>query len=67
MKIERHGINPDAPPKGEGWVERLAAGHGGCICGVAPNAGTVDYSDCSPNQHAVKHFHAAGHPIAGKL
>jgi hypothetical protein len=26
MKTERHGINPDVPPSGEGCAECLAAG-----------------------------------------
>jgi hypothetical protein len=60
MKNERHGINPDMPPSGEGCVECLAAGGWWLHLLRCAECGHVGSCDSSPSQHASKHFHATG-------
>src|ERR1700756_3080546 len=67
MKNERHGINPDVPPSGEGCVECLAAGGWWLHLRRCAECGHVGCCDSSPSQHASKHFHSTGHPIAASF
>ena len=67
MKTERHGINPDVPPSGEGCVECLVAGGWWLHLRRCAECGHVGCCDSSPSQHASKHFHATGHPIAASF
>jgi hypothetical protein len=67
MKTERHGINPDVPPSGEGCVECLAAGAWWLHLRRCTECGHVGCCDSSPSQHASKHFHTTGHPIAASF
>jgi hypothetical protein len=67
MKNERHGINPDIPPSGEGCVACLAEGGWWLHLRRCAECGHVGCCDSSPSQHASKHFHATGHPIAASF
>ena len=67
MKSERHGINPDVPPSGEGCVECLASGGWWLHLRRCAECGHVGCCDSSPSQHASKHFHATNHPIAASF
>lgn len=67
MKSERHGINPDMPPSGEGCVECLASGGWWLHLRRCAECGHVGCCDSSPGQHASKHFHATGHPVVASF
>jgi hypothetical protein len=67
MKSDHHGINPGVPPSGEGCVECLAAGGWWLHLRRCAECGHVGCCDSSPSQHASKHFHATGHPIAASF
>jgi len=67
VKTERHGINPDVPPSGDGCAECLAAGEWWLHLRRCAECGHIGCCDSSPNQHASKHFHATGHPIAASF
>jgi uncharacterized protein GlcG (DUF336 family) len=63
MKSERDGINPAAEPSGTGCVECLAFGGWWFHLRRCAECGHIGCCDSSPNQHASKHYAAAGHPI----
>src|SRR5580658_10003761 len=63
MKSDQHGINPEAPPSGDGCVECLAAGGWWLHLRRCAECGHVGCCDSSPSQHATKHFHLSGHPV----
>ncbi|HEY6344348.1 MAG TPA: UBP-type zinc finger domain-containing protein [Bryobacteraceae bacterium] len=67
MKAEREGIDPDVPPSGEGCAECLAAGGWWLHLRRCAECGHIGCCDSSPSQHASKHFHATGHPIAASF
>ncbi|HEY6342289.1 MAG TPA: UBP-type zinc finger domain-containing protein [Bryobacteraceae bacterium] len=55
------------PPSGEGCVESLAAGGWWLHLRRCAECGHIGCCDSSPSQHALKHFHATGHPIAASF
>jgi len=67
MKSDRQGINPSVPPSGNGCVECLEAGGWWLHLRRCAQCGHVGCCDSSPSQHARKHFHASGHPIAASF
>jgi hypothetical protein len=67
MKTERRGINPDVPPSGQGCIECLEAGGWWLHLRRCTECGHVGCCDSSPSQHASKHFHATGHPVAASF
>ena len=67
MKSERDEVNPDAPPSGDGCVECLATNGWWLHLRRCAECGHVGCCDSSPSQHATKHFHATGHPIAASF
>jgi hypothetical protein len=59
------GINPTAPPSGDGCVECLAGDGPGWWLHLrrCAECGHVGCCDSSPSGHATKHWHETGHPI----
>jgi uncharacterized UBP type Zn finger protein len=56
-------INPDAVPSSNGCEECLKIGSTWVHLRLCLTCGKVGCCDSSPNRHATKHFHEAGHPI----
>jgi hypothetical protein len=56
-------INPDVVPSGNGCEECLKMGSTWVHLRLCLTCGKVGCCDSSPNRHATKHFHEAGHPI----
>ena len=63
MRKHIAGINPSVPPSGTGCVECLASGDWWLHLRRCAECGHIGCCDSSPEQHARKHFQAAGHPI----
>jgi Zn-finger in ubiquitin-hydrolases and other protein len=62
VKSERDGINPAVKPSGTGCVECSASGGWWLHLRRCAQCGHIGCCDSSPNQHASKHYAAAGHP-----
>jgi hypothetical protein len=60
-------IDPAATPSGNGCVECLASNGWWLHLRRCAQCGHIGCCDSSPNQHATKHFHATGHPIAASF
>jgi hypothetical protein len=58
------GIDPDAPPSGDGCVECLVNSTWWWHLRRCAHCGHVGCCDSSPEQHASKHARDLGHPIA---
>jgi uncharacterized UBP type Zn finger protein len=56
-------ITPDVAPSSNGCEECLKIGSTWVHLRLCLTCGKVGCCDSSPNRHATKHFHAAGHPI----
>jgi uncharacterized UBP type Zn finger protein len=56
-------INDDIVPSADGCEECLKMGSTWVHLRLCLTCGHVGCCDSSPNRHATKHFHAAGHPI----
>ncbi len=54
---------PDVKPGSPGCQECLATGASWVHLRLCLTCGHVGCCDSSPNRHATKHFHAAGHPV----
>jgi hypothetical protein len=67
VKPDRPGINPSVAPSGSGCVECLALSGWWLHLRRCAQCGHIGCCDSSPNQHATKHFHATGHPIAASF
>lgn len=67
MPKENSGVNPTIPPSGNGCVECLASGGWWLHLRRCAECGHVGCCDSSPSQHATKHFHTTGHPIAASF
>ncbi|MFE1835444.1 UBP-type zinc finger domain-containing protein [Streptomyces sviceus] len=57
------GIDPSAPPSGDGCVECDAAGGWWFHLRRCAQCGHVGCCDSSPGQHATGHFRDSGHPL----
>ncbi|GAA1252890.1 UBP-type zinc finger domain-containing protein [Kitasatospora nipponensis] len=59
------GIDPDAPPSGEGCAECLAGDGPGWWFHLrrCAQCGRIGCCDTSPAQHATRHAREAGHPF----
>ena len=57
------GIDPTAPPSGDGCVECLEAGGWWFHLRRCAQCGHIGCCDSSPSRHATAHYHATGHPI----
>jgi hypothetical protein len=57
-------IDPTVPPSGTGCVECLAAGGWWLHLRRCAACGHIGCCDSSPSQHASRHAHESGHPIA---
>jgi Zn-finger in ubiquitin-hydrolases and other protein len=67
MKSNPRGVNPVATPSGMGCVECLASDGWWLHLRRCAECGHIGCCDSSPSQHATKHFHATGHPIAASF
>ena len=67
MKSDPHGINPAATPGSDGCVECLASNGWWLHLRRCAQCGHIGCCDSSPSQHARKHFHTSGHPIAASF
>jgi hypothetical protein len=67
MKTQHPGIDSAAIPTGNGCVECLASNGWWLHLRRCAQCGHIGCCDNSPSQHATKHFHATGHPIAASF
>ena len=58
------GINPESKPSGTGCVECLASGGWWLHLRRCAECGHIGCCDSSPGQHASRHAHDSGHPVA---
>jgi hypothetical protein len=57
------GIDPSAPPGGEGCAECDAAGGWWVHLRRCAQCGHIGCCDTSPSRHATAHWKATGHPV----
>ncbi len=57
------GVDPKAPPSGNGCEECLKNGTWWLHLRRCAQCGHIGCCDSSPNQHATKHYHETGHPF----
>jgi ubiquitin-hydrolase Zn-finger-containing protein len=67
MKSDHSGINRAATPSGTGCVDCLASNGWWLHLRRCAQCGHIGCCDSSPSQHATKHFHATGHPVAASF
>jgi hypothetical protein len=67
MNKEQRGIDPDSKPSGDGCVECLATEGWWLHLRRCAECGHIGCCDSSPSQHASKHAHSAGHPVAASF
>ncbi len=67
MKSEQEGIRTDVQPSGTGCKECLANDGWWLHLRRCAECGHIGCCDSSPSQHATKHFHETGHPVAASF
>ena len=61
------GVNPKAAPSGDGCEECLAADGWWLHLRRCAECGHIGCCNSSPSQHASKHYHLTGHPLAASF
>jgi Zn-finger in ubiquitin-hydrolases and other protein len=67
MKSDHSGIHSAATPSGTGCVDCLALNGWWLHLRRCAQCGHIACCDSSPSQHATKHFHTTGHPVAERF
>jgi len=62
--VDGYDIDPAVPPSGSGCVECLASDGWWFHLRRCAHCGHIGCCDSSPSQHASRHAHDQGHPVA---